>query len=46
MDWFDLAQDLGKWRAFVKTVMKDFGVTKCGGFLICYLLKKVSASWS
>jgi hypothetical protein len=25
---------------------ESFGVIKCGGFLKCYLLKKVSASWS
>jgi len=50
MEWIDLAQDRGKWRALVNTVM-NLGVPQnCGQLLIGRgtrrLFQKDSAPWS
>jgi hypothetical protein len=47
MDWIDLAQDRGQWRALVNTAMKLSGTVKCWEVLEWLhnwqLLRKVSA---
>jgi hypothetical protein len=48
MDWIDLAQDKGEWKALVNTVMNELsGSTKCSEFFEWLhnwqLLKKSSA---
>jgi hypothetical protein len=33
VNWILLAQNRDKWRAFVKTVIRNFGFHKCGEFV-------------
>jgi hypothetical protein len=50
LDWVDLAQDRGQWRAIVNITLKSSGSIKCWEIHECLsnwvLLKKGSAPWN